>query len=314
MLAVAHPRVTVVVPVKDRRERMQRCLDALLDQDHSDFGVLVLDNCSTDGTAEAIRERAPHSRVPVRVEVVAGSVGRLRNVATELTGSEILAFTDSDCIPQRGWLSAGVAALDVDESVGVVQGKTLPEPGGTFDSWTATIDVREYTGRFESCNLILRRQALEQADGFDEGIGHFWEDTAAGWSILRAGWRPAFAADAVVYHDVTHPGFLWFLRRGQRYGNVASVIRRYPELRREILWQRYFLRPRNARTLAAVAGVFLCPVSRTTLVLALPFAWFHRPIRPTPRALKGSTEGALFDLSILVGMIRGSIRHRTLVL
>src|SRR5919197_4377844 len=46
------PEVTVAIPVKDRRERMLRCLDAVLAQDHPSYEVLVLDNGSTDGTAE----------------------------------------------------------------------------------------------------------------------------------------------------------------------------------------------------------------------------------------------------------------------
>ena len=54
---------------------MLRCLDALLQQDHPSFEVLVLDNGSSDGTPEACAERAATSDVPVRVEVLSGTVG-----------------------------------------------------------------------------------------------------------------------------------------------------------------------------------------------------------------------------------------------
>lgn len=308
------PTVTVVVPVKDRRERMMRCLDAVLAQDHPAFEVLVLDNRSVDGTAEACRDRAADSPVPLRVEVLDGTVGRLRNLAASLSEANYLAFTDSDCMPDPSWLSAGVLPLEKSPEVGLVQGRTLPEAGKEMRGWTATIEVESYTGRFESCNLFVRREAFAAADGFDEQVGHFWEDTAAGWSMLREGWTAEFAPDALVYHDVTYPGFAWFLKRGQRYGNAAAVVRKYPELRHELLWARYFLRPRNAKTAAAAAGALLSPLDRRALLLALPFLQFHLPATPHPLAVKAQVEGALFDLSILVGMVRGSIRHRTLVL
>lgn len=308
------PSVTIVIPVKDRRERMLRCLDAALAQDYPDFDVLVLDNCSTDGTAEACQERAAGAGVPVRVEVLPGAVGQLRNRAAEISQADILAFTDSDCMPAPDWLSAGVAPFGDRPEVGVVQGRTLPEPGKQAGGWAATVEVREWSGRFESCNLLVRRRAFEAASGFDEQVGHFWEDTAAGMSLLRAGWKPAFAADAVVHHDVTWPGFAWHLRRGLRYGNAAKIVRDYPELRRELLWCRYFLRPRSAKAAACALGLLLAPLDRRALLLTLPYVQMRRPRRASPGAVRDQLRGAAFDLAILVGMVRGSIRHRRLVL
>lgn len=314
MEAAALPSVTVAIPVKDRRDRMLRCLDAVLDLDYPAYDVLVLDNESTDGTAEACRRRARDAPVPVRVEILGGTVGRLRNQAGDLAGGEILAFTDSDCMPARGWLRAGVEAFRDPES-GVVQGKTLPDPEVELVGWDATIEVTGYTGRFESCNLFFRREAFVSSDGFDEVVGHFWEDTAAGWAMLERGWKPAFAPEALVYHDVTHPGLAWWLRRGLRYGNAASVIRRHPQLRRKLLWGRVFLRPRNAKVLAAAVAALLMPFDRRAVLLALPYAWFRRPRKLTRYDLTlGVLRPVLFDLSILAGMVRGSIRHRTLVL
>ncbi|MDX6667220.1 MAG: hypothetical protein QOK04_600, partial [Solirubrobacteraceae bacterium] len=57
------PWVTVAVPTKDRRERMLRCLDAVLAQDYPNYDVLVLDNRSSDGTREACIEHARASDV-----------------------------------------------------------------------------------------------------------------------------------------------------------------------------------------------------------------------------------------------------------
>lgn len=295
-----------MVPVKDRRERMLACLDALLALDHPSYEVVVLDNESTDGTAEACRERAARASVDVRVEVMGGSVGRLRNRGAELARAELVAYTDSDCAPEPGWLRAAERPFEAAR-VGVVQGTTLPEEGKDLPPWSSTIEVREFSHRYESCNLVVRREALLASDGFDEVVGHFWEDTAAGAALARAGWHAAFAPDAVVRHDVTYPGTAWWLRRALRYGNAARVVGRYPELRSTLLWARIFVRPRSAMATAAALGLLLLPFSQRAILLLLPYLWERRPPKNDPRAV-------LFDAVVLAGMISGSVRHRSLVL
>jgi glycosyltransferase involved in cell wall biosynthesis len=312
MAQASTPRVTALVPVKDRRERMLRCLDALLAQDHPDYEILVLDNESSDGTAEACREHAAGSDVPVRVEVIAGSVGRVRNEGARLARAPIVAFTDSDCLPQPGWLSAGEKPFS-DPQVAIVTGRTLPEvePDG---AWPATIEITGPTPRYESCNVLFRRDAFVASAGFDEEVGHFYEDTAAGLAVLRGGWKTAYAHDAVVYHDVTYPGFVWHLKRAQRHQNLAGILRHYPELRTELLWGRVFLRPRDAFITAALLGVALAPIDRRALALAAPYAWMRRPAEAHPKHLVANVQGTLFHLAVYLGVVRGAVRYRQFVI
>jgi glycosyltransferase involved in cell wall biosynthesis len=307
------PQATVCVPVKDRRDRMLRCLDALLALDHPSYEVLVLDNGSSDGTVQACRERAADAGVPVRVETVEGTVGRVRNVGARLARGEVVAYTDSDCMADPGWLREGVRPFE-DPSVGVVTGRTLPEVPGPYEPWQATIEVTEFTGRFESCNLFFRRAGLLATAGFDEEVGHLWEDTPAGWGMVLDGWRAAYAEGAVVRHDVTYPGLAWHLRRARKYGHAAASIRRYPQLREELLWHRFFVGPRNAAAAAAAAGVLLSALDRRALGLAAPWAWRRLPRRARWSDVRSSAENALFDLAVLGGMVEGSVRWRRLVL
>lgn len=304
-------QVTVAVPVKDRRERMLRCLDALLALDHPSYEILVLDNESTDGTAEACRERAASAAVPVRVEVVGGTVGAVRNHGARTGRGEIIAYTDSDCMPEPAWLREGVKPF-ADPGVGVVCGRTLPEHPPEH-GWFATIEVTEWSGRFESCNVFFRREAFAATPGFDEEIGHFWEDVAAGRAMLREGWGYAWAGDAVVRHDMTYPGFLWHLKRVQRHANAARVVRRYPEIRDELFYKRYFLRPYSAKFDAALLGVAAAAITRNPLPLALAAPYMHhrRAVWRDPRSL---VQGTVYDLALLVGLLRGAVRHGEVVL
>jgi glycosyltransferase involved in cell wall biosynthesis len=305
---------TIAVPVKNRREQMLRCLDALLAQDHPSYEVLVLDNQSTDGTAEACLAHAATSSVPVRVEVVPGSLGHVRNRGGELARGTFVAFTDSDCAPAPSWLSAGTRALRADPRLGVICGRT--EPDEPIDRpWPHTTEITEFTKRFEACNVIYRREALVASDGFEEQLAFMWEDAAAGYAVLRQGWRAAFVEDAVVRHDVTYPGFRFHVTRARMHANAPGLLRRYPELRRELFWGRIFMRSRNARFVAFLAGMALAPWWRPALLLALPYAWLRAPRRLALGHLwHHGVEGFLYDGAIFVGLVQGSVIHRRLLL
>ena len=304
--------VSVCVVVKDRRELMLRCLDAIGAQDRPADDVVVVDNGSTDGTYEALRQRAAADD-RLRVERDTGSLGRARNTAARQARGDIVAFTDSDCRPRPDWLRQGLAAF-TDDGVGVVQGRTVPEHPPTA-RWSATQDIGAATGLFEACNIFYRRQALLDAGGFDEQVGFFGEDTAAGWAVLRAGWREEWAGSSVVAHVVTTPGLAWHLRRTAGYAHWPALIRRFPE-RRDLLWHGLFLRRRSAETDAAVLGVAAALATRrlSPALVAVPFAWRHAPRGLSRVALADSGGAALFDLAISAALACGSLQHRTVVL
>lgn len=312
----ATPRVSVCVVVKDRRERMQRCLTAIgALKDVGGHEVVLVDNGSTDGTLEVLRRYATTAAVPVTVvEHPTGTLGQVRNAAVAAARAPVVAFTDSDCLPHPEWLRAGLATLDANPEAGVVQGRTVaehPPPSG----WAVTQQIDRLTWLFEACNLFLRRDPLVAAGGFGEELGFFGEDTVAGWRVVRAGWEAAFAADAVVAHDVTEPGFGWHLRRASYYRNWPGLVRHVPELRAH-MWRHWFLRGRSAAALVALAGMLAAVLLRRPrlLLAVLPLAWRHRPHAPTAGALADSVRGILFDLAVEVALVRGTIRHREVLL
>jgi glycosyltransferase involved in cell wall biosynthesis len=282
---------------------MLRCLGALLAQDHPDFEVLVCDNGSTDGTPEAA------AALGVRVERVDGTVGRVRNEGARRAEGSLIAFTDSDCLPAPGWLTALERAFE-DERVGVVQGRTLPEVEPSA-GWAATIRIEEFTGRYESCNVAYRADALRSSAGFDES-GYGWEDTGAGYAVRRGGWLAAFAPDALVHHDVTYPGFWWRLKRAEEFSFAPAVAARYPEMRRELMTAGVFLRPRNARFAAALAGVALARrAPGIAAALATPYALERANMARDPKAV---AQNVVYDAAVAYWLARGSLRHRSLVL
>lgn len=300
--------VTVAVVVKDRLAAMQRCLAALRALDPAPAALLVVDNGSSDGTRAWLA-----AQPDVTLVDAPGPLGRARQAAVDACGTPWLAFTDSDCAPEPGWVGALLAATS--EGVDVVQGRTLPARPLTR-RWSASQDIARFTDLYECCNLLYRVGTLRRAGGFSVTDGFFGEDTAAGWRVRRQGGRGVYAADAVVRHDTTTPGLLWHLRRALGYQAFPALVRQFPEMRTELLHRRVFLRPRSVPVVMAALGllVALAGPRRLPALAALPWLWAHRPDRRGRAGLADAASGLLYDAAVLTGLLLGSVRHRRAVL
>ena len=115
--------LSIVVPVHNTAAHLERCIEALLGQDYprDQYEILMVDNNSTDGSA-GILARAQGVRA--LSEPKQGSYAA-RNRAVREARGELLAFTDSDCAPDAGWLRAIAAGL-AEPAVQIVLGRRRP--------------------------------------------------------------------------------------------------------------------------------------------------------------------------------------------
>ena len=301
--------VTVAVVVKDRQAAMARCLAAVRALDPAPGAVVVIDNGSTDGTWEALCAAAGDG---LTVQRVPGTLGRARNAALAAVGTTWLASTDSDCQPRTDWLAH--LHTGVGPKVGLVQGRTVPDPAADRTPWDTTQDISQPSGLFEACNLLLRVAPLRAAGGFDEAIGFFGEDTAGGCRLVASGWQWRWAQDAVVEHDVSPAGWRWHARRRQLYVRWPMLVRDHPELR-QLLWFGVFLRRDQAELVAALAGTSLALAGfRPAGLAVLPYARRHRPRTLQPAVLRSTAGVVALDLLTLAALARGSLRARRMVL
>ena len=104
------PFISLVVPVHQVEAYLGHCLDSILGQSFGDFEVIIVDDCSTDGSAEIIADYAGRDdRIrPVRLEVNSG-LGAARNAGTRHAKGEYVWFVDAD-----DWLAEGALEAVAD--------------------------------------------------------------------------------------------------------------------------------------------------------------------------------------------------------
>src|SRR5207244_1921243 len=118
-MSAPSPVASVVIPVFNDRQRLERCLDALEQQTYpaERFEVIVVDN----GSTQTLDDLATRYRIQLGRESRPGAYAA-RNRGLAMAVGEVIAFTDSDCLPDRDWMERGVAALERAPECGFVAG------------------------------------------------------------------------------------------------------------------------------------------------------------------------------------------------
>lgn len=214
-------KVSVCILSWNGRQHLESCLPPLrLQEPGIDWEVLVLDNGSSDGTADWVRREHPWVRLfesPSNSGFCAGN-NRLAGEA----GGDALVFLNNDTRPTAGWLAALVQALgnargDVAAASGMIvdwEGNRLDFSHGimTFDGHAFQIDF----GRLLTSarlmpdggeilfpcggNMIIRKRSFLDAGGFDADYFAYYEDVDLGWRLWSGGERVIAATRAIVHH------------------------------------------------------------------------------------------------------------------
>jgi glycosyltransferase involved in cell wall biosynthesis len=314
--------------VRNRRALLRQMLDALAAQTLADHEVIIVDDGSDDGADDEARQAAERGE-PVKVVPNAG-VGAYagRRTGIEMSSAPYVAFTDSDCVPEPGWLAAGVAALEAGADV--VNGMTIParNPGPLERTM-----ISGEEGLYPTCNVFYRRAAYDAAGGFDESAADrfgfasgtpqramgFGEDTLLGWRVRRAG-TAGYAPDAVVRHHVFGFDAADTVRRTRMMVAFPALFREVPELRAGPLTRHgILLNTPNRMPVYAVAAALA--TGRRRLALAGLGWWVALRVRDV-RGQAGTPARRLATVPIQLALdalttgelIMGSLRARTLVL
>jgi GT2 family glycosyltransferase len=320
------PFVSVIVPTHNRRQSLVACLDGLIAQDYpaDRFEIHVVHNWTDDGTDAAVAEMAGRSDAPISYFRRNGrGPAPSRQFGASVSNGTILAFIDDDCVPQPGWIGAGVAGFGV--RTGFVQGATFPNPAHKRRLLEKTVHIPGPSPWFETCNIFYSKTAFDAVGGF---VGPFsdlfyGEDTDLGRRVLEAGYLAGFAADAVVYHDITAQNPRRWLMECWHLRNIPMLVRRWPEMR-DTLFLGVFLNRQTAAFDFAVLGLLATPfVGVSGLLAFLPFLFvrmlepgrYRNPVVVALRAAFGLPRSIVTFAALATGSLRhGSVRHGGIVL
>jgi GT2 family glycosyltransferase len=249
-------RATVVIPTLNARELLAEALDALETQT-VEHDVVVVDNASSDGTAELVAERWPRVRV-VRLDENLG-FGRAVNRGAELAETEALVLINNDVICEPDFLERLLETLDgADMAAGVLLQHDRPElvdSAGieldrtlrSWDSfWNRPLTEVGDAPPVGPCGgaAAYRTEAFREVGGFDDAFFAYWEDVDLALRLQLAGRRCVRATGARALH-----------KHGQTLGAASPAQRRLEAFGRAFVLARYRVARRSIRTRLQIAAL-----------------------------------------------------------
>jgi len=204
---IAKPVVSVIIPVFNDSQRLQICLEALENQTYpaNMYEVIVVDN----GSDKAVEKIVGHFvQASVVVENRPGSYAA-RNKGVSSAKGEVIAFTDSDCIPKRDWIENGVVNLLHDFNCGLVAGRIElffknPEKLTTVEQYERlkAFPQKEYIDKKHfgvTANIFTLKSVFKKVGLFNENLKSNG-DLEWGQRVFLFGYNQVYEKDSCVAH------------------------------------------------------------------------------------------------------------------
>jgi cellulose synthase/poly-beta-1,6-N-acetylglucosamine synthase-like glycosyltransferase len=238
------PTVSVIVPVLNGEATISTLLESLskltYPKDKLDFQVV--DGKSTDKTIEIVK------RYPVKLVMQNGNgLNAARNTGIKNSESEIVAFTDSDCVVPEDWVQRIVKNFEVTQ-VGCVGGSIKGYDGDFLSEYAdnsfmpvlrifekhEVLDSVKLLQRYPAgCNMAFRRKALEAAGDFDESIRHAFDEDELVERVCKTGYKMALDPDCLILHK-HRTSLKELLKQNFRYGRGIGFLLRKNKARDSI--------------------------------------------------------------------------------
>ncbi len=224
---MAQPILSIIILNWNGRELLRACLCSVQNNvstfQHSNVETFVVDNASTDGSAEMVREEFGHVRLIANAENL--GFARANNIGIQASRGRYVLLLNNDTVVPVGALAGLVAFMEAHGDAGAVGPRLLrpdgsPQPyafggdptlgyllrrganrllfGRPLHDW-ATDAVQAVDWVSGAC-LMVRREAIDRAGLLDELIFMYFEDNDWCLRIRRAGWRVYYNPQVAITH------------------------------------------------------------------------------------------------------------------
>jgi len=215
------PRVSVIILNYNGKQFLETCLTSVFNTEYSNFEVVFVDNGSTDGSIDFVKERFsknPRLKIIKNEENLGFAEGN--NVGVKYAKGDYIVFLNNDTEVDSNWLRELVKVMEFDQTIGAAQSKLLFADtrdkiwgigefmdyfGETSTKGWGEKNVEQYTHVEEVFNaigasMIISRRIFTEVGMFDPAFFIQHEDVDLGWRIWLTGHKIVFTPKSVVYH------------------------------------------------------------------------------------------------------------------
>jgi N-acetylglucosaminyl-diphospho-decaprenol L-rhamnosyltransferase len=248
--------LSVILVCWNNKTYLEPCLNSLYEGKlHNHFEVVVVDNGSSDGSQEMLRERFPDVNI-IQNDHNLG-LGKASNQGIEATCGRYILLLNNDTLVNGPSLDAMVEFLDSNPNVGAVGGKLLNPDGSIQACYNSFPSLHEeffiatrlgeylwkgYPGNITeekiktvswlgSACLMLRRKALDQIGLLDEGYFIYGDETDLQYRLKKAGWLTYYLPQVTTVHFGGRSMDRWRRRKMVYRGKMLFFQKNYGSIR-----------------------------------------------------------------------------------
>lgn len=219
--------ISVIIPVYNSAKFIPELINSLLHQDfRGKYEIIIVDDGSTDTTKEIFMRKIQKF---VYVKQDNKGPAAARNTGLKIASGKIVAFTDSDCIPDRKWLSE--IKKSFVKGVSGVEGKTV----STGKIYPDSHYIKNLSGRmYVTSNMAFIKSKIKF--GFDENFKYpNREDSDIAFRLITNGEKIVFNDKVVVKHRMLKYSLSNMIRRKLFFESDVILFKKYPKLYKKFI-------------------------------------------------------------------------------
>jgi len=224
--------VSVVMCARNAEKYIENCISSLLDQTFENFEIVIVDDMSSDNTANIIR-KFDDKRIRYFRNKEWLKIAKSRNKGVKYANGRYVFFTDADCTVSRKWIEEGIKYLEDKNCVGV-EGKIYYVSKDYEPTFSDHALENRSGGQFMTASAAYRKDVVMNVGGFDERLDYL-DDREIALRIMRHG-KICFNPNMIAYHPRVIMTPAKFIKSAAQTKNRVILFKRFGE-RKFMLWR-----------------------------------------------------------------------------
>ena len=262
-----YPKISIIIVNWNGKHYLDTCLSSVLNQTYKNFEIIMVDNASSDGSVEYVREKYPSAKIIQTKENLGFAKGC--NVGMRASNTDYIVALSNDTRVEPDWLEELVRVAETDEKIGICGSKlVLMDTPDTYNSAGFFIILNAFiydrapgkkVGRYEklepvdgvcAASALYRKKMLDEIGLLDERLFFGHDDVDLSWRAKNAGWKAMYVPASVCYHkmlgsvkgkklhDQFHVDAVWVRSKNSNLlGLVGIALLLFAQMIKAIIWQ-----------------------------------------------------------------------------